>query len=81
MLRIGLDVGGTFTDIVIADESGVRGTHKILTSATDPISPMIDGMKAILKKSPPTRTILNRSYTAPHSSPMRSSSKRAPRPP
>jgi len=45
-----LDVGGTFTDVVIADETGVRGTYKVLTSASDPIGPMIEGMKAILER-------------------------------
>ena len=48
--RIGFDVGGTFTDIVVADDGGVRCTHKILTSASDPITPMIEGMRAALTK-------------------------------
>ena len=45
-LRIGVDIGGTFTDCVILGESGRRLTTKALTTPDDPSRGVIDGLEA-----------------------------------
>jgi N-methylhydantoinase A len=47
-LRVGIDIGGTFTDLVLADKSGVIATHKILTSPSDPVAAIVAGLDAML---------------------------------
>ena len=34
--RIGVDVGGTFTDLVVADSTGAIRVHKVPTTPSDP---------------------------------------------
>ena len=49
-MRIGIDVGGTFTDFALYDdESGRLRTAKILTSAADPSIAVLDGLRRMLK--------------------------------
>ncbi|NKB48639.1 MAG: hydantoinase/oxoprolinase family protein [Alphaproteobacteria bacterium] len=43
-LRIGVDIGGTFTDCVILAESGRRLTTKALTTPDDPENGVLDGL-------------------------------------
>ena len=31
-VRIGADVGGTFTDVILIDDNGAVWTHKVLSS-------------------------------------------------
>lgn len=43
--RVGLDIGGTFTDFVLLDrESGEIRLHKCLTTPEDPAIGAIDGL-------------------------------------
>lgn len=50
MARIGVDIGGTFTDIVI--ETGAdRFIHKLLTTPHEPERAVIDGIDACLAKA------------------------------
>ncbi|MEM7405118.1 MAG: hydantoinase/oxoprolinase family protein [Pseudomonadota bacterium] len=47
--RIGVDVGGTFTDLVLADAgSGALYTGKLLTTPRDPAVAIIDGIRQLL---------------------------------
>ena len=44
MRLIGVDVGGTFTDLVYADtEAGRTGVHKISTTPDDPSRGVVSG--------------------------------------
>ena len=45
MRMIGIDVGGTFTDLVFADtDSGRVAIHKVSTTPADPSVGMLSGM-------------------------------------
>ena len=47
--RIGVDIGGTFTDFALFDASGRRmAVHKRLTTPHDPSEAVIDGVAALL---------------------------------
>ena len=47
-LRIGLDIGGTFTDFVLADpRTGRLRLHKRLTTPEDPATGALDGRSSI----------------------------------
>jgi N-methylhydantoinase A len=49
MYRIGVDIGGTFTDFVIMREgTGVAMLHKQLTSPNDPSEAVIEGIDSLL---------------------------------
>ena len=49
MYRIGIDIGGTFTDCVLVDEaSGSALLHKLLTTPEDPSDAVLDGVAALL---------------------------------
>lgn len=48
-LRIGFDIGGTFTDFVLSGtETGALRLHKRLTTAEDPAVGALDGLRQIL---------------------------------
>ncbi|MFQ5666909.1 MAG: hydantoinase/oxoprolinase family protein [Candidatus Binatia bacterium] len=48
MNRIGCDIGGTFTDLVVLDTAGeALHTAKVLTTPDDPARAAIDGLRAI----------------------------------
>jgi N-methylhydantoinase A len=50
--RIGVDIGGTFTDFVLLnDETGAATTHKQLTTPDDPSVAVIEGVEQILEES------------------------------
>jgi N-methylhydantoinase A len=50
-LRIGIDVGGTFTDLFLLDEaSGSVWTHKVSSTPGDPHRAPIDGLRQLLDK-------------------------------
>lgn len=51
-LRIGVDIGGTFTDFALVDESsGALAIHKQLTSTDDPARAVVEGVPALLRKA------------------------------
>ncbi|MBM3677449.1 MAG: hydantoinase/oxoprolinase family protein [Actinobacteria bacterium] len=48
MLRVGVDVGGTFTDIMLwDDEAGSVTTHKLPSTPADPARAMLTGLREI----------------------------------
>lgn len=48
--RIGVDTGGTFTDVVLVDPDGqVRATYKLLSTPEDPGRAVLEGVAAILR--------------------------------
>ncbi len=48
MLRIGIDIGGTFTDFVVFDPTTLEiRTFKLLTDATDPAATVLQGLANI----------------------------------
>ncbi len=48
--RVGIDVGGTFTDIVL-EAGGVRTSAKVLTTSQAPEKGVIDGLQEALRKA------------------------------
>lgn len=52
MKRIGVDVGGTFTDLILVDEEGGRiGVEKIASTPEDPSIGVIDGIRSLCAKT------------------------------
>ncbi len=50
--RLGIDIGGTFTDFALLDQAGHKlAIHKQLTTPSDPSIAVVDGIKEILKKN------------------------------
>jgi N-methylhydantoinase A len=50
---LGIDIGGTFTDLVIYDhESGVQVNRKLLTTHDDPARAVAAGVAALLRGQP-----------------------------
>ena len=45
--KLGIDVGGTFTDFLLVDEEGNAAVYKSLTTAKDPSQGVIEGLEAI----------------------------------
>ena len=45
-LRFAVDTGGTFTDLVVAGADGSRAMHKVATTPADPISGVIESLRA-----------------------------------
>jgi len=52
MRRVGIDVGGTFTDVVLLDSrSGEVWSAKVPTTPKDPTQGALNGLRAILERS------------------------------
>ena len=50
--RIGVDIGGTFTDFVLHDEvRGITKTGKRLTTPDDPSRAIIEGVERLLQET------------------------------
>lgn len=49
-IRAGIDIGGTFTDVVLLDEEGSRYFGKTLTTYPDPSEGFLTGIDETLKK-------------------------------
>ncbi len=50
MKRMGVDVGGTFTDFIYVDDSGKIEVYKTSTTPSDPSVGMMEGINAICEK-------------------------------
>jgi len=48
---LGIDIGGTFTDLVLQGGDGRRHTHKILTTRHDPAEAVLAGAQAVCAQS------------------------------
>ncbi len=46
---VGIEVGGTFTDLVMVDESGQLSVHKLPSTPSDPSVAAVDGLREILE--------------------------------
>ncbi|MBT5494231.1 MAG: hydantoinase/oxoprolinase family protein, partial [Alphaproteobacteria bacterium] len=50
-VRIGVDIGGTFTDVVLWDiDAGETRNTKLLTTPDDPSRAVMDGIRRILNE-------------------------------
>src|SRR5579864_4008848 len=58
MYRIGIDVGGTFTDLVAIDSDGAATLAKVPSTPEDPSLGVLDGLAALAAKLSRTRTDL-----------------------
>lgn len=50
MKRIGVDVGGTFTDLMYWDEDGSVAVHKVPSTPQDPSLATVDGVQQLVDK-------------------------------
>src|SRR5207248_3847637 len=50
MYRIGVDVGGTFTDLVAVDEGGLTTLAKVPSTPEDPSLGVLDGLTALAER-------------------------------
>ena len=51
-IRIGVDIGGTFTDLVLYDSAGGRlAKEKVLTTPDDPSIGVLSGIDLLLKQT------------------------------
>lgn len=48
--RIGVDIGGTFTDFALLDDAGAVSIHKQLTTPDDPSRAVLDGVDVLLRQ-------------------------------
>ena len=63
--KIGVDIGGTFTDVVLWDVAGGRTYNaKLLTTPDDPSRAVQEGVRRILEKKACRRKASWRSYMA-----------------
>ena len=49
-VRVGIDIGGTFTDLVATDEKRGIWKIKVLTTSTDPSTGALDAVRGLLEK-------------------------------
>jgi N-methylhydantoinase A len=49
-VRISVDIGGTFTDIVLMTHNGVLHESKVSTTSGDPSAAVVDGIRALLEE-------------------------------
>ena len=50
--RVGVDIGGTFTDFALfAEDAGMVGIHKQLTTPHDPSVAVVEGVRALLDRN------------------------------
>ena len=48
--RVGIDIGGTFTDLFLIRNDRVMGHHKLLTTPEDPSKAMLRGLKELMEE-------------------------------
>ena len=56
MIRIGVDTGGTFTDLVRLDERGLS-VHKVRSTQDDPARAILSGIAELMAETSPTEII------------------------
>src|SRR5271155_1446791 len=56
MIRIGVDTGGTFTDLVRLDERGLS-VHKVRSTQDDPARAILSGIAELMGETSPTEII------------------------
>ena len=49
-VRVAVDIGGTFTDIVLMSPDGVLSESKVSTTPDDPSRAVVDGLLALLRE-------------------------------
>lgn len=54
---LGIDIGGTFTDVVLAETDGWTRTEKVLTTTTDPVIGVMEGLATVLRDELPATII------------------------
>ena len=81
MYRIGVDVGGTFTDLVAVDDSGRTVLEKVPSTPADPSIGVLDGLALLAAALGIDRAALlagpSASFTVRRSRPMLSSNAKA----
>lgn len=50
-LRVGVDIGGTFTDLCVLDETGIVAVGKVLTTPDEPARAVEEGLKRTLAEA------------------------------
>src|SRR5689334_19621659 len=50
-VRVGVDVGGTFTDICLVNSAGKMQVHKIPSTPADPSVAIISGVRSLLQRT------------------------------
>ena len=56
-LKIGIDVGGTFTDFLVAGEGREPRIHKVLSTPSDPSIAVIEGLREIAASENPAQSL------------------------
>lgn len=49
-MRLGIDIGGTFTDVVLVDKGGAISTEKVLSTPSEPLDAVLEGLRTIVEK-------------------------------
>ena len=57
MVRIGIDIGGTFTDLVMLRDGAVVAVGKTLTTPSDPSLAVADGVQRLLEHARPDEVV------------------------
>ncbi|HEY4027487.1 MAG TPA: hydantoinase/oxoprolinase family protein [Candidatus Dormibacteraeota bacterium] len=52
MVRVGIDTGGTFTDLVLLDSAGRMARLKVPSTPADPAQALIEGVRSVLDRVP-----------------------------
>jgi len=56
-LKLGIDVGGTFTDFLVAGEGREPRIHKVLSTPSDPSIAVIEGLREIAASEEPAQSL------------------------
>lgn len=64
-MRVGIEVGGTFTDLILlADDGAVRATTKVLSTPDNPALAVIQALDEVIEQAGPGLTLLHGSTVA-----------------